>query len=95
MYLCKRVDNTLGKSINLLKCVCHASLSFIDPFNNLIIKLMCYVLKKLICFTPVAMRRRSVCCCLGVTIPYCNLITVNNKIIYLKKKMAADFRFRR
>ena len=39
------VDNTLGKSINLLKCVCHASLSFIDPFNNPIIKLMCYVLK--------------------------------------------------
>ena len=38
-----RVDNTLGKSINLLKCVCHASLSFIDPFNNPIIKLMCYV----------------------------------------------------
>ena len=55
-----RVDNTLGKSINLLKCVCHASLSFIDPFNNPIIKLMCYVLKKLICLTPVAMRRRSV-----------------------------------
>ena len=39
-----RVDNTLGKSFNLLKCVCHASLSFIDPFNNPIIKLMCYVL---------------------------------------------------
>ena len=37
------LDNTLGKSINLLKCVCHASLSFIDPFNNPIIKLMCYV----------------------------------------------------
>ena len=56
-----RVDNsTLGKSINLLKCVCHASLSFIDPFNNPIIKLMCYVLKKLICLLPVAMRRRSV-----------------------------------
>ena len=55
-----RVDNTLGKSINLLKCVCHAFLSFIDPFNNPIIKLMCYVLKKLICLTPVAMRRRSV-----------------------------------
>ena len=59
-----RLDNTLGnnneKSINLLKCVCHASLSFIDPFNNPIIKLMCYVLKKLICLTPVAMRRRSV-----------------------------------
>ena len=55
-----RVDNTLGKSINLLKCVCHASLSFIDPFNNPIIKLMCYVLKKLICLTPVAMRRSSV-----------------------------------
>ena len=55
-----RVDNTLGKSINLLKCVCHASLSFIDPFNNPIIKLMCYVLKKLICLTHVAMRRRSV-----------------------------------
>ena len=55
-----RVDNTLGKSINLLKCVCHASLSFIDPFNNPIIKLMCYILKKLICLTPVAMRRRSV-----------------------------------
>ena len=36
-----RVDNTLGESINLLKCVCHASLSFIDPFNNPIIKLMC------------------------------------------------------
>ena len=34
-----RVDNTLGKSINLLKCVCHASLSLIDPFNNPIIKL--------------------------------------------------------
>ena len=57
----RRVDNTLGKSINLLKCVCHASLSFIDPFNNPIIKLMCYVLKKLICLTPVAMRRRPVC----------------------------------
>ena len=55
-----RVNNTLGKSINLLKCVCHASLSFIDPFNNPIIKLMSYVLKKLICLTPVAMRRRSV-----------------------------------
>ena len=55
-----RLDNALGKSINLLKCVCHASLSFIDPFNNPIIKLMCYVLKQLICFTPVAMRRRSV-----------------------------------
>ena len=41
-----RGDNTLGKSINLLKCVSHASLSFIDPFNNPIIKLMCYVLKK-------------------------------------------------
>ena len=54
------VDSTLGESINLLKCVCHASLSFIDPFNNPIIKFMCYVLKKLICLTPVAMRRRSV-----------------------------------
>ena len=51
-----RVDNTLGKSINLLKCVCHASLSSIDPFNNPIIKLMSYVLKKLICLTPVATR---------------------------------------
>ena len=50
----------IGQSINLLKCVCHASLSFIDPFNNQIIKSMCYVLKKLICLTPVAMRRRSV-----------------------------------
>ena len=39
-----RVNNTIGKSINLLKCVCHASLSFIDPFNNPIIKLMGYVL---------------------------------------------------
>ena len=29
-----RVNDTIGKSINLLKCVCHASLSFIDPFNN-------------------------------------------------------------
>ena len=55
-----RVANTLGKSISLLKCGCHASLSFIDPFNNPIIKLMCYVLKKLICLTPVAIRRRSV-----------------------------------
>ena len=55
-----RVDITLGKSIDLLRCVCHASLNFIDPFNNPIIKLMCYVLKKLICLTPVAMRRRSV-----------------------------------
>ena len=55
-----RLDNALGKSINLLKCVFHASLSFIDPFNNPIIKLMCYVLKQLICFTPVAMRHRSV-----------------------------------
>ena len=55
-----RVNNTIGKSINLLKCVCHASLSFIDPFNNPIIKLMGYVLKKLICLTPVAMRRRYV-----------------------------------
>ena len=54
------VDYTLGKSINLLKCVWHASLSFIDPFNNPIIKLMCYVLKKLICLTPVAMGRSSV-----------------------------------
>ena len=36
-----RIDNALGRSINLLKCVCHASLSFIDPFNNPIIKLMC------------------------------------------------------
>ena len=53
------VDNTLGKPINLLKCVCHASLSFIDPFNNPIIK-MCYVSKELICLTPVAVRRRSV-----------------------------------
>ena len=52
------VDNTLGKFINLLKCVCHASLSFIDPFNNPIIILMCYV--KLICLTPVAMRCRFV-----------------------------------
>ena len=52
------VDNSLGKY--LLKCVCHASLSFIDPFNNPISKLMSYVLKKLICLTPVAMRRRSV-----------------------------------
>ena len=52
--------NTIGKSINLLKCVCHASLSFIDPFNNPIIKLLGYVLKKLICLTPVAMRRRYV-----------------------------------
>ena len=50
-----RVDSTLGKSINLLKCVCHASLSFVDPFNNPIIKLMCYVLKKLICLTAVAL----------------------------------------
>ena len=50
----------VGKSINLLKCVCHASLSFIDPFKYPIIKLMCYVLKKLICLTPVTMRRRSV-----------------------------------
>ena len=55
-----RGDNTLGKFINLLNCVCHASLSFIDPFNNPIIKLMCYVLKKLICLTLVVMRRRSV-----------------------------------
>ena len=54
------VDNTLGKSINLPKCVGHASSSFIDPFNNPIIKLMCYVLKKLICLTPMAMRRRTV-----------------------------------
>ena len=35
-----RVTNTLGKCINLLKCLCHASLSFIDPFNNPIITLM-------------------------------------------------------
>ena len=55
-----RVANTLSKSINLLKCVCHASLSFIDPFSNPIIKLMCYILKKLICLTPVAIRQRSV-----------------------------------
>ena len=34
----KDCNNTIGKSINLLKCVCHASLSFIDPFNNPIIK---------------------------------------------------------
>ena len=50
----------ISKSINLLKCVCRPSLSFIDPFNNPSIKLMCYVLKKLICLTPVAMRRHSV-----------------------------------
>ena len=55
-----RVDITPGKSINLLKCVCHASWIFIDPFNNPIIKLMCYVVKKLICLTPVAMRRHPV-----------------------------------
>ena len=79
------VNNTIGKSINLLKCVFQASLSFIDPFNNSIIKLMGYVLKKLICLTPVAMRRRYVYWYLGVTLPYWNLITVNNKIIYLKK----------
>ena len=54
------VKNTIGKSINLLKCVYHAYLSFIGPFNNPINKLMCYVLKKLICLTPVAMRRRYV-----------------------------------
>ena len=46
-----RVANTIGKSIDLLKCVSQASLSFIDPFNNPFIKLMCYVLKKLICYT--------------------------------------------
>ena len=40
-----RVAKTLGMSILLRKSVCHASLSFIDPFNNPIIKLMCYVLK--------------------------------------------------
>ena len=34
-----RIDNTLGKSINLRKCVCHAPLSLIDPFNNPIIKI--------------------------------------------------------
>ena len=55
-----RVNNTIGKSIDLLKCVCHASLSFIDPFNNPIIKLMGYVIKKLICLTLVAMGRRYV-----------------------------------
>ena len=55
-----RVDNTLDKSINLLKCVCHASLSFIDPLNNPIIKLRCYVVNELICLTPVAMGRHSV-----------------------------------
>ena len=65
-----RVDNTLVKSINLLKCVCHATLSFIDPFNNPIIKLMCYVLNELVCLTPVAMIRRSVYRYLGATIPY-------------------------
>ena len=53
-----RINNSIGKSINLLKCVCRASLSFIDPFNNPIIKFMGYDLKKLICLTPVAMRRR-------------------------------------
>ena len=31
------VDNTLGQSINMIKCVCQASLSFIDPFNHPII----------------------------------------------------------
>ena len=38
-----RVDNSLGKSINLLKCVCHASLSFIDPFqlSNYQINVLC------------------------------------------------------
>ena len=64
------VDNTLCKFVNLFKCVCHASLSLIDPFNNVIIKLMCYVLKKLICLTLVAMRRRSVYRYLRATIPY-------------------------
>ena len=51
-----RDDNTLGVSvINLLKCVCHASLSFSDPFDNQIIKLRCYY--DLICLTPEVMRR--------------------------------------
>ena len=82
------VDNTLCKSINLFTCVCHASLSLIDPFNNVIIKLMCYVLKKLICLTLVAMRRRSVYRYSRATI---QLITLNDKIIYLKKKNANRF----
>ena len=43
-----RFDNILGESmaklINLLKCVCHASLSFIDTLNNPIInKVLCLI----------------------------------------------------
>ena len=52
----KLVDNTLGKSINLLKCACHASLSFIDPFNNPIIKLISlygFPSTATVCLTPV------------------------------------------
>ena len=45
---------------NTLRCVYHASLSSIDPFDNSIIKLRCYVLNKLFCLTPVAMRQLSV-----------------------------------
>ena len=32
--------------LSLLKCVCHASLSFIDPFNNPIIKFKVLCLKR-------------------------------------------------
>ena len=49
--------------INLLKCVCHASLSFIDPFNNPIIKLKVLCLKQNNLFDP----------CGDVT-PFCLLI---------------------
>ena len=70
------VDNTLGKSINLLKCVCHASLSFIDPFNNPIIKLMYYLLKELICLTPVAEQNR--------TVPFCSVLIFRSDNTLLK-----------
>ena len=55
----RRVDNTLGKSILFAQVCLSRFFEFIDPFNNPIIKLMCYVLKNLIFLTPVAMRRRS------------------------------------
>ena len=62
-----RVDNNLGGSmasmINLLECVCHVSLNFIDPFDNPIIKLryvLCLIYYELNCLTPVAMRRGSI-----------------------------------
>ena len=79
-----RVDHALGKSINLLKCVCHASLCFIDPFNNPIIKLMC-CLKEVNLFDTCGKETPLCLLIFRSVIPYWNLITVKNEIIYLKK----------